>query len=102
MLTGFEQLCNRFKIVSIAPLLKGWSRDKKYILESSGEKDTFFGYRITIYMKKRRINSSFLKRSNFSDLTAPNLSNLALLQTVLFIYFCLIWKAKMGKLQCWI
>ena len=36
MLTGFEQLCNRFKIVSIAPLIKGWSRDKKYILESSG------------------------------------------------------------------
>ena len=35
MLTGFEQLCNKYKIVSVAPLLKGWSRDKKYILENS-------------------------------------------------------------------
>ena len=36
MIAGFEQLCNKYRIVSVVPLLKGWSRDKKYILESSG------------------------------------------------------------------
>ena len=35
MLTGFEQVCDKYRIVSVAPLLKGWSADKKYILEDS-------------------------------------------------------------------
>ena len=35
MLTGFEQLRDKYRIVSVAPLLKGWSGDKKYILKSS-------------------------------------------------------------------
>ena len=34
MIAGFEQLCGKYGIVSAAPLLKGWSGDKKYILEN--------------------------------------------------------------------
>ncbi|MBQ6020100.1 MAG: phosphotransferase [Clostridia bacterium] len=34
MIAGFEQLCSKYGIVSAAPLLKGWSGDKKYILEN--------------------------------------------------------------------
>ena len=39
MLTVFERLCDQYKIVSVKPLLKGWSGDKKYILENSNERD---------------------------------------------------------------
>ena len=31
-----EQLCNKYGITSVTPLLKGWSKDKKYILEDVG------------------------------------------------------------------
>ena len=33
MLPDYEQLCRKYRIISFTPLLKGWSRDKKYILE---------------------------------------------------------------------
>ena len=35
MLTVFEQLCDKHKIISVEPLLKGWSKDEKFILENS-------------------------------------------------------------------
>ena len=35
MLTVFEQLCDKYKIISVEPLLKGWSKDEKFILENS-------------------------------------------------------------------
>ena len=38
MLTGFEKLFDRYGIVAVAPLLKGWSNDKKYILEDNNGK----------------------------------------------------------------
>ena len=37
MLTSFERLCYKYKIASVKPLLKGWSGDKKYILENGDE-----------------------------------------------------------------
>ncbi len=55
MLTGFEQLCNKYRIVSVAPLLKGWSGDKKYILESSsGEKYVLRLSDHNLYEKKKQ------------------------------------------------
>ena len=33
MIKGYEKLCEEYGIVSVCPLLKGWSGDKKYILE---------------------------------------------------------------------
>ena len=35
MLAGFEYLYEKYGIVSVTPLLKGWSGDQKYILENS-------------------------------------------------------------------
>ncbi len=68
MLTGFEQLCNRFKIVSIAPLLKGWSRDKKYILESSdGERYVLRLSDNDLYEKKKN-QFELLKKIKFLGL----------------------------------
>ena len=33
MLYGFERLCEKYGAVSVKPLLKGWSKDKEFILE---------------------------------------------------------------------
>ncbi len=38
MLVGFEKLCEKYGIVKVAPLLKGWSGDKKYVLDNGREK----------------------------------------------------------------
>ena len=35
MFYGFERLCEKYGAVSVKPLLKGWSKDKKYILEAA-------------------------------------------------------------------
>ena len=35
MFYGFERLCEKYGAVSVKPLLKGWSKDKKYILEDA-------------------------------------------------------------------
>jgi len=54
MLTGFEQLCDKYRIISVAPLLKGWSRDKKYILENSdGERYVLRLSDSDLYEKKK-------------------------------------------------
>ncbi len=59
MIAGFEQLCNKYRIVSVVPLLKGWSRDKKYILESSdGER----------YVLRLSDNDLYEKKKNQFDL----------------------------------
>ena len=34
MLPGFEKLCEKYGINKVTPLLKGWSGDKKYILDN--------------------------------------------------------------------
>ena len=53
--TGFEQLCEKYKIVSAAPLLKGWSGDKKYILENGdGERYVLRLSDHGLYEKKKR------------------------------------------------
>ena len=31
-----EQLCSKYRITSVTPLLKGWSGDRKFILEDKG------------------------------------------------------------------
>lgn len=54
-----EQLCNKYGITSVTPLLKGWSRDKKYILESSG------GER---YVLRLSDNDLYEKKKNQFDL----------------------------------
>ena len=38
MLEGFEELCKKYGIKNITPLLKGWSGDKKYVLDNGDEK----------------------------------------------------------------
>ncbi len=59
MLIGFEQLCDKYKIIAVEPLLKGWSRDKKYILRNSeGEK----------YVLRLSNNDLYEKKKNQFDL----------------------------------
>ena len=54
MLTGYEQLCRKYRIISVTPLLKGWSRDKKYILEgSNGERYVLRLSNNDLYEKKK-------------------------------------------------
>ena len=58
-LIGFERLCDKYKIISVEPLLKGWSRDQKYILEDSeGEK----------YVLRLSNNDLYEKKKNQFDL----------------------------------
>ena len=55
MLTGFEQLCDKYRIVSVAPLIKGWSGDKKYILENGdGERYVLRLSDNGLYEKKKK------------------------------------------------
>lgn len=54
MLTGFERLCYKYKIASVKPLLKGWSGDKKYILENGdGERYVLRLSNNDLYDKKK-------------------------------------------------
>lgn len=54
MLPGFERLYDKYGIVSVAPLLKGWSGDKKYILENSdGERYVLRLSNNDLYDKKK-------------------------------------------------
>ena len=54
MLTGFERLCDQYEIVSVKPLLKGWSGDKKYILENGdGERYVLRLSNGDLYEKKK-------------------------------------------------
>ncbi|MBQ7645747.1 MAG: phosphotransferase, partial [Clostridia bacterium] len=55
MLVGFEKLCDKYTIISVEPLLKGWSRDKKNILENSdGEKYVLRLSNNDLYEKKKK------------------------------------------------
>ena len=54
MLNGFEKLCEKYGVVSAEPLLKGWSKDKKYILEDGdGAKYLLRLSDRTLYEKKK-------------------------------------------------
>lgn len=54
MLSGFEGLCGKYGIVSVEPLLKGWSGDKKYVLQGkAGEKYVLRLSDHSLYEKKK-------------------------------------------------
>ena len=81
MLTGFEQLRDKYRIVSVSPLLKGWSGDKKYILKSSDRER--YVLRLSnhdLYEKKKQqfelLVSAIKKFMEMQTLTAPLLQEL--------------------------
>ena len=49
-----EQLCDKYRIVSVTPLLKGWSKDRKFILaDKDGEKYVLRLSANDLYEKKK-------------------------------------------------
>ena len=68
MLAGYESLCDKYRIVSVAPLLKGWSGDQKYILENSnGERYVLRLSDHNLYEKKKK-QFELLKKIEFLGL----------------------------------
>ena len=68
MIAGFEQLCNKYRIVSVVPLLTGWSRDKKYILESSGGERYVLRLSDNDLYEKKKNQFELLKKIKFLGL----------------------------------
>lgn len=63
-----EQLCNKYGITSVTPLLKGWSRDKKYILESSGGERYVLRLSDNDLYEKKKNQFELLKKIKFLGL----------------------------------
>ena len=97
MLTGFEQLCDKYRIVSVAPLIKGWSGDKKYILENGdGERYVLRLSKSDLYEKKKN-QFELLKKIERLGLNCSRPIEFGVTADGVVYTLCLIWKVKTAK-----